>query len=64
MNWKILEVQVSKALHLTRDGATTGLDGCPYELWKALEKQHNKLRHRNIPSFDIIKTLSYLFQDI
>jgi len=64
MNWKISEVQVSKALRLTRDGAATGLDGCPYELWKALEKRHNKLRHRNIPSFDIIKTISYLFQDI
>jgi len=64
MNWKISEVQVSKALCLTRDGTATGLDRCPYKLWKVLEKRHNKLRHRNVPSFDIIKTISYLFQDI
>jgi len=64
LNWKITEDQVSRALHLTRDGSATGLDGCPYELWKALEKRHNRLRHRNKPSFDIIKTLTHLFQDI
>jgi hypothetical protein len=64
MSWKITEEQVSKALHRTKDGTATGLDGCPYELWKMLEKRHNNLRHKNLPSFDIIKTLTYLFQDI
>ena len=38
MSWKVTEDQVSKALHRTKDGTATGLDGCPYELWKALEK--------------------------
>jgi hypothetical protein len=64
MSWKVTEDQVSRALHCTKDGTATGLNGCPYELWKALEKQHNKLRHKNVPSFDIIKALTYLFQDI
>ena len=64
MSWKVTEDQVSKALHRTKDGTATGLDGCPYELWKALEKRHNKLRHKSAPSFNIIKALTYVFQDI
>jgi len=64
MSWKTTEDQVRRALHRTKDGTTTGLDSCPYELWKALEKRHNKLRHKNRPSFDVIKALTYLFQDI
>lgn len=64
MSWKVTGEQVHKALHHMKDGTVTGLDGCPYELWKALEKQHNKLRHKNVPSFDVIKALTYLFQDI
>ena len=38
MSWKITEDQVRKALHRTKDGTATGLDRCPYKLWKALEK--------------------------
>jgi hypothetical protein len=38
MSWKITEDQVSSALHRMKDSTTTGLDGCPYELWKVLEK--------------------------
>jgi len=64
MSWKTTEDQVHRALHRTKDGTATGLDGCPYKLWKALEKRHNKLRHKNRPSFDVIKALTYLFQDI
>ena len=64
MSWKVTEDQVRRALQRTKDGTATGLDGCPYELWKALEKRHNKLRHKNVPSFDIIKALTYLFRDI
>ena len=64
MSWKISEEQVSNALRHTKDGTATGLDGCPYELWKTLEKRHNSLRHKNIPSFDVIKMITYLLQDI
>jgi len=64
MSWKVNEEQVSKALQRTKDGTATGLDGCPYELWKILEKRHNKLQHRNTPSFDVIKALTLLFQDV
>ena len=61
---KITEDQINKALHLAKDGTATGLDGCPYELWKALRKRHDKMSHRNEPSFNITKTLTHLFRDI
>jgi len=64
MSWKTTEDQVRRALHRMKDSTATGLDSCPYKLWKALEKRHNKLRHKNRPSFDVIKALTYLFQDI
>ena len=64
MCWKVTEDQVSQALSCTKDRTVTGLDGCPYELWKVLEKQHNHLRTKSTPSFDVIKVLTYLFWDI
>ena len=64
MSWKVTEDQVCRALQRTKDGTATGLDRCPYKLWKALEKRHNKLRHKNVLSFNIIKALTYLFRDI
>ena len=64
MSWKLTEEQVQKALSLAKDGSATGLDGCPYELWKALQKRHDKLRHRNNQSFDIIKILTHIYRDI
>ena len=64
MNSKITEEQVNEALKLSKDGTATGLDGCPYELWRSLKKQHDKLKHRSTPSFDITKALTYLFRDI
>ena len=64
LNSKVTEEQVNKALSLAKDGTATGLDGCPYELWKALKKRHDKMKHKSEPSFDITKTLTYLFRDI
>ena len=63
-NWNVTEDQVHKALQIAKNGSATGLDRCPYELWKALQQRHNKLRHSNKPSFDLIKALTYLFRDI
>ena len=37
MNWSAMEVQVAKAIELGKNKTATGLDGCPYELWQALE---------------------------
>ncbi len=41
-----------------------GLDGCPYELWKALHQKHQANQQLGKPSFDIVKTLALVFQDI
>jgi hypothetical protein len=64
MSQKITEQQVRNALKMTQDGSVTGLDGCPYELWKALQKQHDNATHRNRLSFNVVKMLTYLYQDI
>jgi len=61
MNWKITKAQVQKALELAKDRSATGLDSCPYKLWKKLQHRHDKRTHQNKPSFDIIKTLTYVF---
>ena len=64
LNCKATEDQVRQGLKLTKDGTATGLDGCPYELWKKLQQCHDKKRHDDEPSFDAIKALMYLYQDI
>ena len=64
MSWKITEDQVRKALHLSKDGSATSLNGIPYDLWKTLQKRHDKLKHKNNQSFDVIKALTYVFRDI
>ena len=58
------EAQTRKALHLSKNGTATGMDGCPYELWKSLQTKHEKASRNNQPSFDIIKTLTIIFADI
>jgi reverse transcriptase-like protein len=40
------------------------MDGCPYELWKELKDQHVKRIQEGKPSFDVVKMLTQLFQDI
>ena len=32
MSWKVKNAQVKKAIHLSKNGSSTGIDGCPYEL--------------------------------
>ena len=64
MNKEITEEQVRKALHLSKNGSATGMDGCPYELWKLIEEHHNQATQRNKPCFDITKTLAEVFTDI
>ena len=41
MNWPITQNQVLRALKLTKNGTATGLDGCPYKLWKTLNDIHD-----------------------
>ena len=64
LNWLAKETHTERALHHTKNGSATGMDGCPYELWKALQRRHNEASKSNKPSFNIIKTLTEVFRDI
>ena len=55
---------VEEALRLAKNGSATGLDGCPYELWKELKTLNNEAEEEGRTGFDIIKTLTIVFQDI
>lgn len=39
---QITEMQVDEAIHLSKNGSVTGMDGCPYELWKPSENDTAK----------------------
>ena len=64
MNQTATEAHVQRALQFTKNNTATGMDGCPYELWKALHKRHLKKSKINQTSFDINRTLTRVFQDI
>jgi exonuclease III len=55
---------VEKALKLAKNNSATGLDGCPYELWKTLNKLHKEAQKVNRASFDVVGLLTQVFQDI
>ena len=40
------------------------MDGCPYELWKALKTKYDERPQRNNEGFNIVKTLAIIFNDI
>jgi exonuclease III/polyhydroxyalkanoate synthesis regulator phasin len=64
MSRMITQAQVEKALQLAKNGSAMGLDGLPYEFWKALQSHHEKKIKTNKPSFDVIKALTTLMTDI
>jgi len=43
MNWSATTDQVAKVINLGKNKTATGLDRCPYELWKALKARHERL---------------------
>ena len=64
LNQNVTEEIVEKALKLAKNGSATGQDGCPYELWKKLQQRHEEMTKKGKQSFDIIGTLTNIFQDI
>ncbi len=40
------------------------MDSCPYELWKMLDEWHYKNTKERKPSFNVVKTITLIFQDI
>ena len=64
MNQRVTEAQMEEALHLSKNGSATGMDGCPYELWKALKSRHVRTAGEGKASFDIIKVMTLVLRDI
>jgi hypothetical protein len=64
MDWSISEKQVSTALKLSKNGTTTGLDGCPYGLWKELDECYKEAIEKRKGGFNILGTLTTVFTDI
>jgi hypothetical protein len=49
---------------MSKNGSATGMDGCPYKLWKKLVNEHETRTKKNVSSFNITKTLTEILQDI
>ena len=64
LNWCVTQAQVEEALNLSKNGSATGMDGCPFELWKSLHAHYTTTRHINQSGFNITKTLTEVFNDI
>ena len=64
LNEGITTEYVEEALKRAKNGSATGLDGCLYELWKELKKNFDSALKNGKRSFDIIQTLTDVFQDI
>ena len=64
MNNLLDEGSVRTSLDLTKNGTATGVDGCPYELWKALNKKYDDDIKAGKAGFNIIKVLTIVYRDI
>ena len=62
--WLITYAQVWKALKLAKTGTATGLDGCPYELWKELDRRYEESKYSGKKGFDIVGMLTIVFNNI
>ena len=63
-SWEMSVLQVEKAIRFAKNGSATGIDGCPYELWKKLTTLHKLAEEEGKEGFDIIGTLNKVFIDI
>ena len=64
LNWKATQEQTEEALRLSKNGSATGMDGCPYELWKNLQERYNVAHQINKEAFNVCKVLTEVFNDI
>ncbi|KAH9178322.1 hypothetical protein EDB89DRAFT_1839698, partial [Lactarius sanguifluus] len=62
--WDLSEEQVSRALKLAKNATVTGLDGCPYKLWKHLATLFEIAEKAGTIGFDIISAMTRVFADI
>ena len=63
MDRTLTKSQIEKALHLSKNSSATGLDGCPYELWKKLKEEFDNTDACK-PCFNIIKVMTAVLTDI
>jgi exonuclease III len=61
---KLSEHEVLNALKSSKNGTATGINGLPYELWKTLHNQFETDSKTNKPTFNIIKVLTKVYNDI
>jgi hypothetical protein len=62
-NW-ILQQLIEEVLQKAKNGSTTGLDRCLYELWKTLSKHPKHTTKNKKTGFNRLKVLTTAFQDI
>jgi len=56
--------EIKQAIRDLPDGKAAGTDGLPHELWKKLAEQHDDNKKHNRPTFDVVKVLTLLYNDI
>ena len=56
--------EVLNALKASSNGTATGINGIPYELWKALNKKYETLCQLEKPAFDVVQALTTVYNDI
>ena len=61
---RITRDYVQSALKLGKNNSATGLDGCPYELWKKLNKMYLEAQSADRIGFNVLDMLTLVFQDI
>jgi hypothetical protein len=64
LNDLLTEQEILNALMSSKAGSAAGIDGIPYEVWKTLHELHKKAQSDDKPSFNIIKTLTMVINDI
>ncbi len=57
--------ECAMSLRLSKNGTAPGLDGMPFEVWKALHARHiEDSRFPDRPDFDVVKLLAAALEDI
>jgi len=64
MNRTAQQSHIAKVINLAKSNSSTGTDECPYELWRKLKERHKQNIADGKPSFDIVKMITIVFQDI